>query len=137
MPFFLKVFFDNPFWVGLFTISEGTTAQYCRIVFGEEPSDNEIYDFFQRNYRNLKFSELLPAEPEELLAKSPKRRQREINKSLQKHSVENKSYQTIKQSLQQSQKTHQKAARKQQIIKHEAYVMQVKKAKRKENHRGH
>jgi hypothetical protein len=133
----LTVFFDDPFWVGLFTLSEGAQAQYCRVVFGGEPSDLEIYDFLQRNYHNLKFSKSLPAPPEEPAIKNPKRRQREVSKSLQQRAGEKKSYEIIKQSLQQTQKALKKAARKQREIEHQDLIYQIKQTKKKEKHRGH
>ena len=137
MSLTLTVFFEDPFWVGLFTITEGTTAQYCRIVFGKKPSIKEIYDFFHRNYHDLKFSESLAAVPEAPLVKNPQRRQREVSKSLHKRLGEKKSYEVIKQSIQHSQNTIKRAARKQRDIENEDYIQQVKQAKRKEKHRGH
>jgi hypothetical protein len=137
MSFSLRVFFEDPFWVGLFTISEGASAQYCRVVFGGEPSEIEIYDFFQRNYYNLKFSESMPAVPEEHLDINPKRKQREVAKNLHERSSEKKSYEIIKQSMLNGQKARQNIARKQQKMERDAHTMQVKLAKRKEKHRGH
>jgi len=137
MSFCLTVFFEDPFWVGLLTISEGATAKYCRVVFGGEPSDIEIYNFFHRNYYNLKFSESLPAMQEKPPVKNPKRRQREVSKNLHQRSGEKKSYEVIKRSMQHSQKARQKTACKQREMEHQSYIMQVKKAKMKEKHRGH
>jgi hypothetical protein len=137
MSFSLRVFFEDPFWVGLFTISEGASAKYCRVVFGGEPSEIEIYDFFQRNYYDLKFSESMPAAPEEHLDINPKRKHREVAKNLYERSSEKKSYEIIKQSMLNGQKACQKIAREQQKMERDAHKMQVKLAKRKEKHRGH
>ena len=41
----LTVFFEEPFWVGVFErISEGKLA-VCKVTFGAEPKDYEMYDF--------------------------------------------------------------------------------------------
>jgi hypothetical protein len=137
MSLILTVFYEDPFWVGLFTISEGATARYCRVVFGKEPSDREIYEFVQRNYRNLHFSESLPAAPAVPSIKNPKRRQREAGRNLQQRTGEKKSYQLIKETLKQGQKAVRKADRKQLQEEQEAHILQVKQTKRKEKRRGH
>ncbi len=45
----LTVFFEEPFWVGVFErISEGGLSA-CKVTFGAEPKDYEIYDFVLKN----------------------------------------------------------------------------------------
>ena len=52
----LTVFFEEPFWIGVFErISEGKLS-VCKVTFGAEPKDYEVYDFVLRNYYRLKFS---------------------------------------------------------------------------------
>lgn len=52
----LTVFFEEPFGIGVFErISEGKLS-VCKITFGAEPKDYEIYDFVLKNYYRLKFS---------------------------------------------------------------------------------
>jgi hypothetical protein len=133
----LRVFFEDPFWVGLFTISEGEKARYCRVVFGGEPSDTEIYDYLQRKYNDLKFSELLPAVQVEPTVKNPKRRQREAAKNLSMRASEKKSYEVIKQSMQLSQKALQKTACKEKELESKAYIARLKRVKKIEKHKGH
>ena len=52
----LTVFFDDPFWVGVFSVTYGGKLCASRVVFGAEPRDGEVYDFVLKNYQNLKFS---------------------------------------------------------------------------------
>jgi hypothetical protein len=137
MSLSLTVFFEDPFWVGLFILSEDAQARYCRVVFGGEPSDIEIYDFLQSNYRYLQFSESLPAIYEATAIKNPKRRQREVSKILQQRSGEKKSYEIIKQSIQESQKSLKKAERQQKAAERQDLIFQIKQAKKKAKHRGH
>ena len=41
----LTVFFEEPFWIGVFErISEGKLS-VCKVTFGAEPKDYEVYDF--------------------------------------------------------------------------------------------
>ena len=52
----LTVFFEKPFWVGFFErISEGKLS-VCRVTFGAESKDYEIYHFVLKNYYWLRFS---------------------------------------------------------------------------------
>ena len=52
----LTVFFDDPFWIGLFERLEDGTLTVCRQVFGSLPSDREIYDWLARATPALRFS---------------------------------------------------------------------------------
>ena len=41
----LTVFFEGPFWVGVFErISDGKLSA-CKVIFGAEPRDCEVWDF--------------------------------------------------------------------------------------------
>ena len=53
----LTIFFENPFWVGVFEKVIDKRLSVCKVVFGSEPKDYEIYDFVLKEYDNLKFSE--------------------------------------------------------------------------------
>ena len=39
----LTVFFENPFWVGIFESVEENNLVVCKVVFGAEPKVSEIY----------------------------------------------------------------------------------------------
>ena len=52
----LTVFFEEPFWVGVFErVSEGNLS-VCKVMFGAEPKDYEVYEFVLKNYYQLQFS---------------------------------------------------------------------------------
>lgn len=49
----LTVYFENPFWVGVFErISDGTLS-VSKVTFGAEPRDYEIFEFILKNYGEL------------------------------------------------------------------------------------
>lgn len=51
----LTVFFEEPF-LGVFErVSDGKLS-VCKVKFGAEPKDYEIYDFVLKNYYRLRFS---------------------------------------------------------------------------------
>lgn len=78
----LTVFFEDSFWVGIFErITEGKLS-VCKVRFGAEPKDYEVWEFILRHYYDLKFSPAIETEIKQR-ADNPKRRQRNAEKQLQ------------------------------------------------------
>ena len=44
----LNVLFDDPFWVGIFEREYEGRYEAARVVFGAEPKDYEVYEFFYK-----------------------------------------------------------------------------------------
>ena len=42
----LTVFFEEPFWVGVYERQSGNRLEVCKITFGAEPKDYEIMTFY-------------------------------------------------------------------------------------------
>jgi hypothetical protein len=82
MLYSLTVFFEDPWWVWLFTILDKGASQYCRVVFRKEPANTEVYQYFLNNYYQLKFTDGISAMPENPVNGNPKRRKREIANNL-------------------------------------------------------
>ena len=73
----LTVFFEEPFWIGVFErISEGKLS-VCKVTFGAEPKDYEVYDFVLNHYYELRFSPSVSGAVSEK-PRNPKRVQREL-----------------------------------------------------------
>ena len=50
-----RVFFEEPFWVGVFErIREGRVSVF-KVTFGAEPKDYEVLAFLLENYDKLRF----------------------------------------------------------------------------------
>ena len=77
----LTVYHDGQFWVGLAEHVEDGTYGVARIVFGAEPSDEEILQFVISKWAKLAFFGDKPAEASEP-ARNPKRRARETSRAL-------------------------------------------------------
>lgn len=58
----LAVFFDPPFWVGVFERIEDGKLTVFKVTYGAEPKDYEVYDFFLHHYFELKFSPPISAD---------------------------------------------------------------------------
>ena len=130
----LTVFFEEPFWVGVFErVSEGNLS-VCKVTFGAEPKDYEIYDFVLKNYYRLRFSPAVATDVKED-GRNPKRVQREVRKQIQNTGIGTKSQQALK--LQQEQlKTERKTVSREQREAEKQRQFEMKQQKRKEKHRG-
>lgn len=130
----LTVFFEEPFWVGVFERISECRLSVCRIVFGAEPKDYEVYDFVLKNYYRLRFSPAVAADVKEAGC-NPKRIQREVRKQIQNTGIGTKSQQALK--LQQEQlKTERKTANRERREAEKQRQFERKQQKRKEKHRG-
>lgn len=130
----LTVFFEEPFWIGVFErVSEGKLSA-CKVTFGAEPKDYELYDFILKNYCRLRFSPAV-ATVAEKASRNPKRIQREVQKQVQNIGVGTKSQQALK--LQQEQlKTERRAESRERREAEKQRQFELKQQKRKEKHRG-
>ena len=130
----LTVFFEEPFWVGVFErISEGKLS-VCKVTFGAEPKDYEIYDFILKEYDCLRFSPAVEAVVKDTKM-NPKRRQRAVRCQLEQSGIGTKAQQALK--LQQEQngivrQTRQKLQRQEQ----QRLQYELRQQKKKEKHRG-
>ena len=130
----LIVFFEEPFWVGVFErVSEGNLS-VCKVTFGAEPKDYEVYEFVLKNYYQLQFSPAVATGVKEA-SRNPKRVQREVRKQVQNTGIGTKSQQALK--LQQEQlKTERKIVSRKQRETEKQRQFELKQQKRKEKHRG-
>ena len=90
----LTVFFEDPFWVGVFERVENDRLSACKITFGAEPRDCEVWAFVLKNYCRLRFSPAVEAAVRSMPA-NPKRMQREARKQILQSGVGTKSQQAL------------------------------------------
>ena len=130
----LTVFFEEPFWVGVFEhVSDGKLS-VCKVTFGAEPKDYEVYEFVLKNYYRLRFSPAVVTDVKEA-GRNPKRVQREVRKQVQNTGIGTKSQQALK--LQQEQlKMERKIVSREQRETEKQWKFELKQQKRKEKHRG-
>lgn len=90
----LTIFFDEPFWVGVFERTENGRLSVCKVTFGAEPKDFEVWDFVQKNYQRLKFSPSVEANVKKK-AVNPKRLRREAGRQTAQIGIGTKSQQAL------------------------------------------
>ena len=96
----LTVFFEEPFWVGIFERIEDGKLSVAKVTFGAEPKDYEVQEYIQKCYFSLKFSPVVETVVKDI-KKNPKRMQREAKKQMLEIGIGTKSQQALK--LQQEQ----------------------------------
>ena len=130
----LTVFFEGPFWVGVFERVEDGKLSVCRVVFGSEPRDYEVWEFVLKNYYSLKFSPAAPVAVRDGKV-NPKRRQREAGKQTMQAGIGTKSQQAL-QLQREERKTERRQAGREQKEAEKQRMFELKQQKRKEKHRG-
>ena len=89
------MFFENPFWVGIFERTSNGKLFVCKVTFGAEPKDYEILEFILKNYDDLNFSDAIDTEIKKT-SDNPKRRQREAKRQVNNIGVATKAQQALK-----------------------------------------
>ena len=131
----LTVYFEEPFWVGVFEVIENRKISAARVVFGTEPKDYELFEYILRYYTGLHFSPAVDTVVKDL-PKNPKRIQREARRQTLASGIGTKSQQAIKLQQEQNKLEHKTRSREQKLAE-QAREFELKQQKKREKHRGH
>lgn len=131
----LTVFFDEPFWVGVFERIEDGKLSVSKVTFGAEPKEYEVLDFILHRYDELVFSPTVEAESRQA-ADTPKRRSRNAGKALENKGVGTKSQQAL-QRQREEMKTERRQISRAEREAEAQRRFELKQAKKKEKRRGH
>ena len=130
----LQVFFEEPFWVGIFERVSAGKLEACKVTFGPEPKDYEVLEYIRKGYFGLRFSPAVEAAAKDRPV-NPKRMQREARREIQNAGIGTKSQQAL--SLQHEQmKAVRKTLSRQMREEEKQRLFELKQQKRKEKHRG-
>ena len=131
----LIVYFEDPFWVGVFERVIDKKLSVAKVTFGAEPKDIELLEFINRNYYYLHFSPEIETTVKET-KKNPKRAQRDAKKQILETGIGTKSQQALK--LQQEQnKLERKCKSREQKEAENQRLFELKQEKKREKHKGH
>ena len=128
----LTVFFEGPFWVGVFERVTKGRLSVSKVTFGAEPKEQEVYAFVLKQYRCLRFGPAVEAAVRQA-GHNPKRLQREAHRQTQAVGIGTKSQQALK--LQQW-KAQRKAGAQEKREEEKERKFLLKQKKKKEKHRG-
>lgn len=131
----LKVLFEEPFWIGVFERFDNRKYEVCKITFGAEPKDLEVYECILHKWQELRFSPAILNKSERAKNKNPKRLQREIRNSLHNIGIGTKAQQALKLQHEQFKKERKiKSKEIKEVEKERQYVL--RQEKKKEKHKG-
>lgn len=132
----LTVYFEEPFWVGVFESIDLGYIKTSKVVFGKEPKDYEVYEFILKSFYKLKFSEpVIIDESREKLLK-PKKMKKFISSMLEKKGVGTKAQQAIKLEH-ETRKLKRKIKSKEIKEKERELKFNLRQEKKKQKKRGH
>ena len=107
----LTVFFEEPFWVGIFERIEDGKLSVAKVTFGAEPKDYEVQEYIQKWYFSLKFSPVVENVVKDI-KRNPKRMQREVKKQMLEIGIGTKSQQALKLQQEQNKQERKEKSRK-------------------------
>ena len=128
------VFFDDPFWVGVFERFDNGRLSVCKVTFGAEPKEQEIYEYILRHYTELRFSREVDI-IQRKTADNPKRRQRNARKQMEHSGVGTKSQRALQMQLEQN-KLERKVKTREQKLADKQRMFELKQKKKREKHKG-
>lgn len=130
----LTVYFEDPFWVGVFERASGGKLSACKITFGGEPRDQELYDFILKGYAALSYSPEVAAD-QKPQPKNPKRLRREARKETRPAGLGTKSQQAIQLQREEGKERRKAAARETREAEKDRRFA-LRQQKKREKHKG-
>ena len=131
----LTVFFEDPFWVGVFERIEDGKLSVCKVTFGAEPKSYEILEYALQHYYELVFSPAIETEIRQA-ADNSKRRSRNARKQLENMGIGTKSQQALQRQREEMKKERRQISREEREAEAQRRF-ELKQEKKKEKKRGH
>lgn len=131
----LTVYFEEPFWVGVFEHIEDGKLSVAKVIFGAEPKDYEVQEYIQKYYSDLKFSMAVDTDVKDI-SRNPKRMQRQARKQMLEKGIGTKSQQLLKLQHEQNKQERKEISHKKKETE-EQIMFELKQQKKKEKHKGH
>ena len=131
----LTVFFEDPFWVGVFERMEDGKLSVCKVTFGAEPKDYEIWEYVLQHYYELVFSPAIEIETRQA-ADNPKRRSRNARKYLENTGIGTKSQQALERQRDEMKTERRQISREEREMEAQRRF-EMKQTKKKEKRQGH
>lgn len=132
----LTIRFEAPFWVCLYERGGGGRFEACKITFGAEPGDQEVYAFLLENWRRLEFSPPIAAKVPAERKANPKRARREARRQTRPAAAGTMAQQALALQRERNKAAKTRRTREQREVE-EAKKFALRQEKRKEKHKGH
>jgi len=130
------VLFENPFWVGIIERNDDLGYSVARIVFGSEPTEVQLYEYIQKEYKNIRFSKPIKNYQPKEEVHNYKRTQREIKQVMSKIQISSKAHEAMRLELEKNKQTRKELSKSEREAEEEKQ-RQIRQEHKKEKHRGH
>ena len=131
----LTIYFEDPFWVGVFERIENRKLSVAKVTFGVEPKDYDVLEFINRNCYHLQFSPAVETVVKDT-KKNPKRAQRDAKKQTLETGIGTKSQQALKLQQEKNKQERKVRSREQREAENQR-LFELKQMKKREKHKGH
>jgi hypothetical protein len=133
----LTVLFDSPYWIGLLEVERDGSLYAARHIFGSEPSNQEIYEFVQRDLLALQKRMTVGLLTAMAADKhhNPKRAQREVRRQVAESGITSKAHEAMRLQIEQNKQQAIQHHRQQREVD-KTYKREIARAKAKARHRG-
>ena len=131
----LTVYFEEPFWVGVFEHIEDGKLFVAKVTFGAEPKAYEVQEYIQKYYFSLRFSPAVETVVKDI-KRNPKRMQREARKQMLETGIGTKSQQALNLQQEQNKQERKERGHKNKEVEGQRRF-ELGQQKRREKHKGH
>ncbi len=131
----LTVFFEEPFWVGVFEQETDGVIRAARVVFGAQPTDAEVFEFVLRHADRLRYGPPVEGRLSRETA-NPKKRRREAARETGQCGIGTRSQQALQLAREQNRLEKRESSRARHQAE-QARRFALRTEKRREKHRGH
>jgi hypothetical protein len=128
------LYFDGQFWVGLATRESAGAVQVARVVFGPEPSDQELLAWARDHFHALAYKDVDESAARLLRDRpcgNPKRRQRAASRSLEDATGRTRAQEAWQVAFEAEKgQRHSEARARRRALADERYAQRAEKRKR-------
>lgn len=132
----LTVYHDGQFWVGIIERVEDGRLQAAKVVFGAEPSNEEVLRFVVERWHGLALAASSVGAKRPKHAASPKRRLREAAKAMRQRGASTKAQMALAEERERA-KSETQSRRTERMREEKRRHFEQRTEKRKQKHRGH
>lgn len=130
------VFFEDPFWVGVWERTDDRSFCAAKATFGAQPSDAEVWAFVLGRYGELVFSGRESCGAGRGTAGNPKRMQREAARAVSASGIGTKAQQALKAQYEAGKQANKALSREEKRAEEERKFL-LRQNRKKARHKGH
>lgn len=135
----VNVLLENALWIAVFERADQAGYAVARVIFGDEPTDPELYEYISTHFYELKFTE--PHDFKLIIKrKNYKRMQRDVKREMaaakSKSSTKTRAQEVLRLALEKNKKARksQSKAEKEAALEKKFSLRQAKKKQKKRGH---